>query len=94
MRSIYQELRKLADDYEDHEFSPERLGRIPTRTLLVWGDRDPLNPVNIPLEMYAAMPNASLWIVPNQGHMPLWPEVGGSEEVAATFASVVRRFLR
>ena len=92
MRSIYRAVRAFTENYEDFAFSPEHLAALPTRTLLVWGDRDPLNPLDIPFEMYAAMPNASLWVVPDQGHMPLWEDFGGSPEVQAIFGTVVTKF--
>jgi pimeloyl-ACP methyl ester carboxylesterase len=42
------------------------------------GDRDPLYPVEISVEMAKAIPRSSLWIVPNGGHGPIggerWPE--------------------
>ena len=42
------------------------------------GDRDPLYPVEISVEMAKAIPQSSLWIVPNSGHGAVigekWPE--------------------
>jgi len=44
----------------------------------VQGDRDPLYPVEISVEMARAIPRSSLWIVPNGGHGPIggerWPD--------------------
>jgi pimeloyl-ACP methyl ester carboxylesterase len=37
----------------------------------VQGDRDPLYPVEISVEMAKAIPQSSLWIVPNSGHGPV-----------------------
>jgi pimeloyl-ACP methyl ester carboxylesterase len=37
----------------------------------VHGDRDEFFPVNIPVEMYQAIPTAALWIVPEGGHVPI-----------------------
>lgn len=74
LRSLLDMLRALADDYDDMSFTAERLSQIRARTLLVWGDRDPFYPIEVAIEMYQAIPNAALWVVPFQGHFPLWPE--------------------
>jgi pimeloyl-ACP methyl ester carboxylesterase len=54
------------------------LSTIQARTLIVQGDRDPLYPVEIPVEMARAIPQFSLWIIPNASHDPVigerWPE--------------------
>ena len=41
-------------------------------TLIVYGDRDPLCPVEMSIEMYRAIPRSALWIVPNGGHGPIF----------------------
>lgn len=68
----------FADSYDDMNFTPPYPSTIKARTLIVQGDRDPLYPVEISIEMYKAIPNASLWVVPNAGHGPVigsrWPE--------------------
>jgi pimeloyl-ACP methyl ester carboxylesterase len=56
-------------------FTPPYLATIKARTLIVHGDRDPLYPTNIPLEMHAAIPRSHLWIVPNGGHGPIWGDM-------------------
>jgi pimeloyl-ACP methyl ester carboxylesterase len=59
-------------------FTPPFLSTIQARTLIVQGDRDPLYPVEISVEMAKSIPNSSLWIIPNAGHGPVlgnnWPE--------------------
>ena len=42
--------------------------------LLVYGDRDPLYPVEMGVEMYRAIPHAALWVVPGGGHGPIFRE--------------------
>ncbi len=61
----------FADSYDDMNFSPPYLSTIQARTLIVQGDRDPLYPVEISLEMARAIPQSSLWIIPNSGHGPV-----------------------
>jgi pimeloyl-ACP methyl ester carboxylesterase len=50
------------------------LSTITARTLIVSGDRDPLYPPRVALEMHEAIPGSHLWIVPNGGHRPIWGE--------------------
>ena len=68
----------FAESYDDLSFTPPHLATIRARTLIVQGDRDPLYPVELSVEMAKAIPNSSLWIVPNSGHSPVfgdrWPE--------------------
>jgi pimeloyl-ACP methyl ester carboxylesterase len=64
----------FADSYDDLNFTPPYLSTILARTLIVQGDRDPLYPVDISLEMAKAIPNSSLWIVPDAGHGPVFGE--------------------
>ena len=70
--------RSFAGSYDDLTFTPPYLATIQARTLIVQGDRDPLYPVEISVEMARAIPRSSLWIVPNGGHGPVigerWPE--------------------
>jgi pimeloyl-ACP methyl ester carboxylesterase len=62
------------------------LSTIQARTLIVQGDRDPLYPVELSVEMAKAIPQSSLWIIPNAGHGPVigerWP---GFIKAAASF---------
>jgi pimeloyl-ACP methyl ester carboxylesterase len=68
----------FAGSYDDMNFTPPCLSTIQARTLIVQGDRDPLYPVEISVEMAKAIPGSSLWILPNSGHGPVlgerWPE--------------------
>jgi pimeloyl-ACP methyl ester carboxylesterase len=66
------EFTAFKDSYEDINFTPPLLGTIKARMLMVQGDRDPLFPVNIPVEMYQAIPGAALWIVPQGVHVPIY----------------------
>jgi pimeloyl-ACP methyl ester carboxylesterase len=42
--------------------------------LIVYGDRDPLYPVEMAVEMYRAIPHAALCVVPGGGHGPIFRE--------------------
>jgi pimeloyl-ACP methyl ester carboxylesterase len=66
--------RAFADSYDDMNFTPPYLATIKARTLIVQGDRDPLYPVELSVEMARAIPKSSLWIIPNAGHGPVLGE--------------------
>jgi pimeloyl-ACP methyl ester carboxylesterase len=67
--------QSLKDSYEDVNFNTSTLSQIVAKTLLVFGDRDPLYPIEIPIEMYKSIPDCYLWIVPNGGHNPIFGAV-------------------
>jgi pimeloyl-ACP methyl ester carboxylesterase len=64
--------RAFADDTDDLRFTDADLARIAMATLIVYGDRDPLYPVEIAVRMYRQMPRAALWVVPGGGHGPIF----------------------
>jgi pimeloyl-ACP methyl ester carboxylesterase len=86
--ALLESTRAFADSYDDLTFTPPHLATIRARTLIVQGDRDPLYPVELSVEMARAIPRSSLWILPNSGHGPVlgerWPE----------FLQTAARFLR
>jgi len=87
-RAIFARAKAFADAYDDMNFTPPLLGTIKARTLIVYGDRDPLYPVEIGVEMYRAIPQAQLWVVPNGGHGPVFGAL------APEFVKTVVAFLR
>lgn len=72
IRMLFEQMRGLKDSYDDMAFTPPLLATITARTLIVHGDRDPLYPVGLAVEMYRAIPAASLWVVPGGGHGPIF----------------------
>jgi pimeloyl-ACP methyl ester carboxylesterase len=64
--------RLMANTYDDVNFTPPLLGTITARTLIVFGDADPLYPVKLAFELRESIPRAALWIVPNGGHGPVF----------------------
>jgi len=72
IRMLYDHLRGLKDSHDDMAFTPPLLATIAARTLIVHGDRDPLYPVELAMEMYRSIPTSALWIVPNGGHGPIF----------------------
>jgi pimeloyl-ACP methyl ester carboxylesterase len=57
---------------EDVDFARERLGAITADTLIVSGDRDPLYPVELAVDLYRGIPHAALYVVPGGGHSPVF----------------------
>jgi pimeloyl-ACP methyl ester carboxylesterase len=72
IRMLYDQMRSLKDHHDDMAFTPPLLGTITARTLIVHGDRDPLYPVDMAMDLFRSIPQASLWIVPNGGHGPIF----------------------
>ncbi len=68
----------FADSYDDMNFTPPLLSTVQARTMIIQGDRDPLYPIELSVEMARAIPKSSLWVIPNAGHGPVigerWPE--------------------
>lgn len=80
--------RGMKDSHDDMNFTPASLSRIKTSTLIVYGDRDPLYPVEMSVEMYRAIPRSALWVVPNGGHGPVF------FDAAARFTETALAFFR
>jgi pimeloyl-ACP methyl ester carboxylesterase len=84
---LWRHAHAFAADREDMNFDTASLAAITARTLIVHGDRDPLYPVELALELYRAIPGSALWIVPNGGHGPIFGEQ------AAPFVQTAAAFL-
>jgi pimeloyl-ACP methyl ester carboxylesterase len=86
IKTIIASTTAFATSYDDMNFTSPYLSTIQARTLIVQGDSDPLYPVEISVEMARAIPQSSLWIIPNAGHGPVigerWPEF---QKTAAAF---------
>jgi pimeloyl-ACP methyl ester carboxylesterase len=87
IRALWRHAREFADDYQDMNFDAGSLSTITARTLLVHGDRDPLYPVEVAVELYRAIPASALWVVPNGGHGPIYGDQ------AAPFGKAAAAFL-
>ncbi|MEW6732755.1 MAG: alpha/beta hydrolase [Acidobacteriota bacterium] len=72
---LWRQMNAFKDSYDDMNFTPPYLSTITARTLIVHGDRDPLYPVNLAMEMYTAIPRSYLWIIPNAGHGPIFGKI-------------------
>lgn len=54
----------MKDSYDDMNFTLHVLARITASTLIVYGDRDFLDPIEMAVEMDRAILGSALWIVP------------------------------
>jgi pimeloyl-ACP methyl ester carboxylesterase len=64
----------------------ETVRQLEVPTLVMWGDKDPLIPVSVGERFHALLPNSTLVIYENVGHIPM-------EEVAEVSAADVRSFM-
>jgi pimeloyl-ACP methyl ester carboxylesterase len=88
IKELFAHGRGFAERYDDVNFTPPYLSRITARTLIVYGDRDPLYPVSLAFELHEAIPASHLWVVPNGGHGPIFGPA------AAAFGATALPFLR
>jgi pimeloyl-ACP methyl ester carboxylesterase len=72
IRSLWRQANAFKDSYDDMNFTPATLSTIRAKTLIVHGDRDPLYPITIPVEMARNIKASHLWIVPGGGHSPVF----------------------
>jgi pimeloyl-ACP methyl ester carboxylesterase len=86
--ALWEWMRGMKDSYDDMNFTPPALSRITASTLIVYGDRDPLYPVEMAVEMYRAIPRAALWVVPRGGHGSIFLDT------ASQFAQTALGFFR
>jgi pimeloyl-ACP methyl ester carboxylesterase len=100
VREMYQECAKRGDEQirqlitqfnalhandDDMNFTAEILSGISARTLVVHGDRDNFFPVEIAVQLYRAIPEAALWIVPGGDHVPIFDPMVPFAETALKF---------
>ena len=85
-RELSAQFTAFKDSYDDMNFTTPYLSTIKARTLIVHGDRDDFFPVSIPVEMYQAIRDSELWIVPGEGHVPiLGPRLREFQDIAMEF---------
>jgi pimeloyl-ACP methyl ester carboxylesterase len=84
---LVEQTHVMAHTYDDVNFTPPLLGTIAARTLIVFGDVDPLYPVRLAFELREGIPRSSLWVVANGGHAPVFGPY------AAEFVKTANAFL-
>ena len=86
LEQLQSQFRSMRHSYEDMNLTPPQLAAIEARTMIVHGENDAFFPLEIPLEMHRNIPNASIWIIPEGDHIPIYDPL-------VPFAEVVLRFL-
>lgn len=86
IRQLIAQFNALHENDDDMNFNAQSLSTITARTLVVHGDRDNFFPVEIPVSIYRAIPDAALWIIPGGDHVPVY-------DPAVRFTSTALRFL-
>ena len=71
LQLLFAQIQAFADGH-DPNFTRMDLATIAADTLIVFGDRDPLYPVSLAVELREAIPRSWLWVVPNGGHGPVF----------------------
>ena len=86
--ALWEWQRGMSNSYDDMNFTPPSLSRITASTLIVYGDRDFLYPIEMAIDLYRAIPKSALWVVPHGGHGPVFLDA------APLFAQTALAFLR
>ena len=85
---LMEQTQAMADNYDDVNFTSHILKTIKARTLIVFGELDPLYPVSLAFDLRDSITGSSLWVVPNGGHGPVF----GAN--APRFTEIANKFLR
>jgi len=75
IQMLWNQANAFSESYDDMNFTTEMLSQIKSKTLIVQGDRDPIYPIELTIEMHRHIPEAYLWIIPNGGHVPITPDL-------------------
>ena len=78
-------LKLFGDIGRDRPLPPSA---VPTRTLLLWGEADPVVPLREAHRMHAQMPDARLEVVPRAGHMVLEEQPEACDDAILRFLAV------
>lgn len=89
VESLIASFHELGEEVDRLFITDKELSSMTGKTLLVLGDADPMIPLEDVMYMREFLPDASLWVVPNQGHSVIWPAWGGSVEAASIFPDLV-----
>lgn len=73
IKMIWQQAKAMGTNESDMNLTPDDLSKIKIKTHIVQGDRDPLYPLDVSIEMYKSITGSALWIIPNGGHVPITP---------------------
>lgn len=68
IKVLWQNAHDFSENQDDMNFTPEMLSQIKTKTLIIQGDRDPIYPIDLTIELFKNIKHSYLWILPNMGH--------------------------
>jgi pimeloyl-ACP methyl ester carboxylesterase len=79
--------RAFVDKFEmkKDSLAPNNIKSIQQKTLLLWGGQDLLIPVEVAEQFHNDLPNDTLVIMPNVGHLPMEESPGQSLEAVVSF---------
>jgi pimeloyl-ACP methyl ester carboxylesterase len=79
--------RAFVDKFEmkKDSLAPNNIKSIQQKTLLLWGSQDLLIPVEVAQQFHNDLPNDTLVIMPNVGHLPMEESPGQSLEAVVSF---------
>ncbi|MBN2173942.1 MAG: alpha/beta hydrolase [Bacteroidales bacterium] len=94
--SVFSDIRLMAQQFPTEQVeissSLSSLSSCTVPVFLIWGERDVYFPVEIALELYNNLPDVRLWVIPGQGHTPVWEAMGGDKQASASFPDRVMEF--
>ena len=67
-RRLAKNVRGMGHNPNDLNLSTEQLNNIEIPTLLIFGDKDDVVPIEVVAELHGALPNSHLWVMPDVGH--------------------------
>lgn len=73
IKMLWQQAQAMSASEDDMNLTATDLSAIKTQTHIIQGDRDPMYPLDVTIEMYRHIPESSLWLIPNGGHVPITP---------------------
>jgi pimeloyl-ACP methyl ester carboxylesterase len=86
IRQLIKQFNELSENYEDMNFTEQRLSTITARTFIIHGDCDNFFPVEIPESICRSIQDSELWIIPGGEHVPIY-------DTRIPFTSRALRFL-
>lgn len=72
IRQLITQFNALHNNVDDMNFTSGDLSKIKARTLVVHGDQDHFFPIDIAENLSQSIPEASLWLIPGGGHVPIY----------------------
>ncbi|NTU80970.1 MAG: alpha/beta hydrolase [Chloroflexales bacterium] len=86
LRTGLPKLALAAYDMSRHDMGPT-LQKIRARSLVIWGERDPMVPLSIGYTLASMLPGKALVVVRGAGHVPMWEQPAAFNKIVTTFLS-------